>query len=119
MVRSSCNIPTTKNHQKWLTKGICQASYLVLYTKLGKAIKRFRTAGFTDLDQEQFVLKLSVHLSYNIMDLCTKQEETRTKMSSDILSENQCNQKVAGSLNFDLLTKSSTCSSLFSSNVGI
>ena len=37
----------------------------------------------------------------------------------DILSDIKCTQKVAGRLTFDLLTKISTCSSLFSSTVGI
>ena len=71
---------TTKNHQKLITKRIRKAPYLAQYTKIYKVIKRFRTAAFTDLDQCQFVLKLSRHLSFIILNLCTKWEETLTKM---------------------------------------
>ena len=42
---------TKKNHQKLITKCKRKAPYLVQYTKIGKVIKRFRTAAFTDLDQ--------------------------------------------------------------------
>ena len=63
---------TTKDHQKLITKRIRKAPYLAQYTKVGKVIKRFRRAAFTDLDQWQFVLKLSGHLSFIILDLCTK-----------------------------------------------
>ena len=109
---------TKKNHQKLITKRKRKAPYLAQYTKIGKVIKRFRTAAFTDLDQWQFVLKLSGHVSCIILNLCAKWEEL-TKMCSDIMSENKCTQKVASRLTFDLLTQSSTCSSRFSSIVRI
>ena len=63
---------TKKNHQKLITKHKRKAPYLAQYTKIGKVIKRFRTAAFTDLDQWQFVLKLSGHVSFIILNLCTK-----------------------------------------------
>ena len=112
---------TTKNHQKLITQRIREAPYLAQYTKIGKVIKLFRTVAFTDLDQWQFVLKLSGHLSFIFLDLCTKKEETLTEKCQYMytLSENKCNQKVTGRLTFDLLTPKSTCSSLFSSSVGI
>ena len=110
---------TTKNHQKLITQRIREAPYLAQNTKIGKVIKRFRTATFTDLDQWQFVLKLLGHLSFIFLDLCTNWEETLTEKYQDILSDNKCNQKVAGRLTFDLLTRKSTCSSLFSPSVGI
>ena len=53
----------TKHHQEVITKRKRKAPFLVQYTKIGKVIKRFRTAAFTDLGQWQFVLKLSAHLS--------------------------------------------------------
>ena len=98
LVQSKGNIPKTKkNHQKLITKRKRKAPYLAQYTKIGKVIKRFRTAAFTDLDQWQFVLKLSGHVSF-IPSLYTKYEEELTKMCSDILSENKCTQKVFGRL---------------------
>ena len=69
---------TMKNHKTLITKRIRKA--LAQYAKIGKDIKRFRTAAFTDFDQWQFVLKLYGHLSFIIMNLCTKLEETITKM---------------------------------------
>ena len=63
---------TTKNHQKLTTNRIRKAPYLAQYTKIGIVIKRFRIATFTDLDHGQFVLKLSGHLSFIILHLCTK-----------------------------------------------
>ena len=42
---------TTKNHQKLITQRIRDAPYLAQYSKIGKGIKRFRAAAFTDLDQ--------------------------------------------------------------------
>ena len=110
---------TKKNHQKLITKNKRKASYLTQYNKIGKVIMRFLAAAFTDLDQWEFVLKFSRHVSFIILYLRTKKEEELTKMCSDILSENKCTQKVAGRLTFDLLTQSSTCSSRFSSIVGI
>ena len=111
---------TTENHQKLITERILKARYVTHQnTKLCEVIKCFRTVSFTDLDQWQFVLKLSGHLSFGILSLCTKKETTLTKMYYHILSENKCSQKVTGRLTFDLLTQSSTCSSLFSSTVGI
>ena len=71
---------TTKIHQKLITKRIYEVPYLAQYTKIGKVIKRFKTASFTDLDQWQLVLKLSGYLSFIILNLCTKLEETLTKM---------------------------------------
>ena len=53
-------------------KRIRKAPYLAQYTKIGKAIKRFRKAALTDLDQCQFVLKVSGHLSFIILNQCTK-----------------------------------------------
>ena len=55
-----------------ITKRKRKASYLALYTKIGKVIKLFRAAAFTDLDQWQFVIKLSGHVSFNHLNLCTK-----------------------------------------------
>ena len=49
-----------------------KAPCLAQYTKMGKVIKRFRKAAFTDLDQLQFVLKHSGHVSFIIPNLCTK-----------------------------------------------
>ena len=63
---------TKKNHHKLITEGKRKAPYLAKYTKFGKIIKRFRTAAFTDLDQWQIVLKLSGHVSYIILNRCTK-----------------------------------------------
>ena len=63
---------TKKNHQKLITKRKHKAPYLTQSTKIGKVIKRFRTAAFTDLDQWQFVLKLSGHVSFIILNMCTK-----------------------------------------------
>ena len=80
---------TTKNHLKLIRKRIRKALYLAQYTKIGKVIKRCR-----DLDRWQFVLKLSEHLSFIILNLCTM-------------------------LTFDLLNKSMTCRLLCSSSVGI
>ena len=56
MVKKSCTIEweyskTKKNHQKLITKRKRKAPYLAQYTTIGKVIKRFRTATFTDLDQ--------------------------------------------------------------------
>ena len=102
-----------------ITKRKRKAPYLAQYTKIDKVIKRFRTATFTDLDQWQFVLKLSGHVSFTILNLFTKKEEELTKMWSDILSENKFTRKVAERLTFDLLTQSSICSSCFLSIVGI
>ena len=61
---------TKKNHKKLITKRIGKAPYLAQYTKIGKVIKSFRTAAFTDLGQWQFVLKLSGHVSFIILNLC-------------------------------------------------
>ena len=47
-------VQTTKNHLKLITKRIRKAPYRAQYTKIGKVIKRFRTAAFTDLDQWPF-----------------------------------------------------------------
>ena len=55
---------TKKNHQKLIIKRKRKAPYLAQYTKIGKVIKCFRTAAFTDLDQWQFVLKLSRHVFF-------------------------------------------------------
>ena len=110
---------TKKNHQKLITKPKRKAPYLSKYNKISNVIKRFRTAAFTNLDQWQFVLKLYGHVSVIIQNLCPKYKVKLTKMCSDILSENKCTQKVAGRLTFELLTQSSTCSSRFSSIVGI
>ena len=110
---------TTKNQQKLITKRIRKEPYLAQYTKIGKVIKRFRTAVFDYLDKWQFVLKLYGHLSFIIMNLCTKTEETQTKMCEDFLSENKGTQEVAERLTFDLLIQSKTCSSLSSCIVGI
>ena len=96
---------TKKNHQKLITKRKHKAPYLAKYTKIGKVIKCFRTAAFTDLDQWHFVLKLSGHVSFIILNLCTKKEEQLTKMRSDILSENKCTQKVAERLTLNLWPK--------------
>ena len=41
---------TRKNHHKLITKRIHKAPYLAQYTKIGKVIKLFWTADFTDLD---------------------------------------------------------------------
>ena len=46
---------TKKNQRKLITKCKRKAPYLAQYTKIGKGIKRFRTAAFTDLDQWKFV----------------------------------------------------------------
>ena len=110
---------TKKNHQKLITKRKRRAPYLAQYTKIGKVCKRVRTAAFTDLDPWQLILKLSVHVLFIILNLIAKKEEEMTKMCSRILSENKCTQKAAGRLTFDLLTQSSTCSSRFSSIIGI
>ena len=61
-----------KNHQKFITKRTRRAPYLAQYTSIDKVSKRFRTAAFTDLDQWQFVLKLSGHVSFIVLNLCTK-----------------------------------------------
>ena len=108
---------TTKNHQKLITKWIRKAPYLAQYTEIGKLIKRFRTATFTGLDQWELVWKLYGHLSSSC--ICVEGEETLTKMCWDNLSEIQCTKKVSERLTFNLLTHSSTRSSLFSSTVGI
>ena len=79
------NSKAKKNHQKLITKRIRKALQLAQYTKLGKVIKCFRRAAFTDPVQWQFVLKLSGHLFFIILNLCTKLEETLTKMFQDIL----------------------------------
>ena len=63
---------TKKNHQKLKTKRKRKAPYLAQYTQIGKVTKRFRTAALTDLDQWQFVPKLSGHVSFIILNLCTK-----------------------------------------------
>ena len=42
---------TKKNHRKLITKRKRKAPYLAQYTKIGKVIKHFRIAAFTDLDQ--------------------------------------------------------------------
>ena len=110
---------TKKNHQKLIRKRKRKAPYLAQCTQIGKVIQRFRTAAFTDLDQWQFVLKLSGHVSFIILNLCIEKEEELTKMCSDTLSESKCTQKVAGRLTFDLLTQSSICHSRYSSIVGI
>ena len=41
---------TGKNHHKLITKRIRKAPYLAQYTAIGKVIKLFWTAAFTDLD---------------------------------------------------------------------
>ena len=61
-----------KNHQKLITKRKHKASLLAHYTNIGNVIKRFRTAAINDLDQWQFVLKLSWNVSFIILNLCTK-----------------------------------------------
>ena len=63
---------TKKNHLKIITKRKRRAPYLAQYTKIGKVIKRIRTAAFTDLDRWHFVLKLSGHVSVIILNLFTK-----------------------------------------------
>ena len=70
-VEGKCS-KTTKNHHKLIIKRIRKAPYLEQYTEIGKVIKRFRKAAFTDHNQCQFVLKLSGHLSFIILNLCTK-----------------------------------------------
>ena len=45
---------------------------LAQYTKIGKFIQRFLTAAFSDLDHWRSVLKLFGHLSFIILNLCTK-----------------------------------------------
>ena len=75
---------TKKNHQKSITKCKRKAPFLEQYTKIGKVIKRFRTAAFTDLDQWLFVLKLFGHVSFIILSLYTNEEEELTKMCLDM-----------------------------------
>ena len=56
IVKKTCTIEreyskTKENHQELITKRKRKAPYLAQYTTIGKVIKRFRTAAFTDLDQ--------------------------------------------------------------------
>ena len=50
MVERECS-KTTKNHQKLITKRTRKVRHLAQYIEIGKIIKRFRTAAFTDPDQ--------------------------------------------------------------------
>ena len=69
------------NYQKLIKKNRKgKAPYLAQYTKIVKVIKRFRTTALTDIDQWQFILKLSGHVSFIILNLCTKNKETLTKV---------------------------------------
>ena len=70
---------TTKTYQKLIRDRIGKAPYLVQYTNIGKVIRRFQTAAFTDSDQCHFVLKLSGLLSFIILNLCAKKEDTRPR----------------------------------------
>ena len=63
---------TKENHQKLITKRKRKAPYLAQYTKIGKVIKRFRTAANTDLDHYHFVLKHYWHVYFIVLNLCTK-----------------------------------------------
>ena len=63
-----------------ITNRTIKAPYLAQVIEIGKVIKRFRTAALIDLDQWQFVIKLSGHLSLIILNLCTELQITLTKM---------------------------------------
>ena len=106
-VRARGNIPKQRKIiRNWYQNAYVKRPYRHNTPKSAKSLSAFG----------QFVLTVFGHLSFIILHLCTKKEETLTKMCSDILLENK---KVAGRLTSDLLTQSSTCSSIFSSNIGI